>query len=147
MKTKICVGGFLVKKKKFLFCKRSEAKSWAPGKWDIVGGRSLKNEHPFYTLQRETREEIGVTILNAELLKSVEVMEKKKQGFFTYHIYMVTHYKGKPANCSKEHTKIRWFTREELNEVSLALPEYLTIIDEWMALPAKSANDGLASLG
>ncbi len=133
MKNQVCSGGFLIKKNKFLFGKRSKKKSWAPGVWDIVGGKSLKNEHPFYTLRRETFEEIGVTVLNADLITSVDIMDESIHEYFKYHIYMVTHYKGKPFNCSKEHTKIRWFTREELNEVSIALPEYLVMIDNWIS--------------
>lgn len=121
-----------MRKNKFLFGKRAKNKTWAPGKWDIVGGKSLKYEHPFLTLSRETFEETGVTILNAELLSSADITDDSKAGFFEYHIYMITAYKGKPVNCSNEHTKIKWFTREELNEIKLASPLYLSFIDEWL---------------
>ncbi len=117
MKRDVCSGAFLVKKNKFLFGKRSKKKSWAPGLWDIVGGRSKKKEDPYQTLQRETYEETGVKIKQAELMTSVNVVEKSS-GFFKYHIYMVTDYKGKPVNCSKEHTKLRWFTKDQLDNVS-----------------------------
>ena len=53
MNREVCAGAFLEKKNKFLFGKRAKNKDWAPGKWDIVGGRSLKNEHPMFTMQRE----------------------------------------------------------------------------------------------
>jgi len=132
MKQTVCAGGFLVRKNKFLFGKRSNNKSWAPGLWDIVGGKSLKYEHPLLTLSRETFEEIGVTVLNAALLSSVNITDESKAGLFEYHIYMITAYQGKPVNCSKEHTKIKWFSRDELNEISLALPQYLPMIDEWL---------------
>ena len=52
---------------------------------------------------------------------------------FRYHIYMVRSFKGKVVNNSKEHTKLKWFTREELDKLPLALQEYLTLIDEWLA--------------
>lgn len=123
----------MVKKDKFLFGKRSKKKSWAPGMWDIVGGRSLKHEHPLLTMSRETFEEIGVKVLNAELLTATNVADDSKAGSFNYHIYMVTEYKGKPVNCSKEHSKIKWFTRKELDKISIALPQYLVLIDEWLA--------------
>jgi 8-oxo-dGTP diphosphatase len=131
MGKQVCSGGFLMKKNRFLFGKRSKKKTWAPGVWDIIGGKSLKKEHPLYTLRREVLEEIGVTVLNAELMTIIDVKDEHKNETFAYHIYMVTHYKGKPANCSKEHTKIRWFTRKELSEVSVALPDYLKLIDDW----------------
>lgn len=132
MKNRICSGGFLVKKKKFLFCKRSKKKSWAPGIWDIAGGHSLKKEHPLLTLKREIAEELGVDVLNAELMTTIDVDDNSKAGFFKYHIYMVLAYAGKPANCSKEHTKIKWFTRQELDSIPIALPEYLVLIDSWL---------------
>lgn len=133
MKDAICVGGFLVKKHKFLFGKRSKKKTWAPGVWDIVGGHSLKNEHPLYTLQRETYEELGIKVFNAELIKITDVWDESVKEYFKYYIYLVTHYKGKPVNNSKEHEKIKWFTRKELGKVPLAAPEYLELIDNDIA--------------
>jgi 8-oxo-dGTP diphosphatase len=132
-KKEVCAGGFLVRKNKFLFGKRSKDKDWAPGFWDIVGGRSLKNEHPLISLQRETFEETGVRVINAELLTTADVFKHDTgEVLFKYHIYMVTNFKGKVANKTKEHTKLKWFSREELGKLPLALPEYLTLIDEWI---------------
>ena len=131
MRKIVCAGGFLMDGNKFLFGKRNKKKKWAPGVWDIVGGKSLKNEHPLYTLQRETFEEIAVNVLNAELITTLELNDNQK-NIFTYHIYMITAFTGKPVNCSNEHSKIKWFTPEELNTKSLALPEYLTLIDDWI---------------
>ena len=139
MQPQVCAGAFLVKKNKFLFGKRSKDKSWAPRMWDIVGGRSLKHEHPLLTMSRETFEEVGVKVLNAELLTSTNVADNSKAGSFNYYVYMVTGFKGKPVNCSKEHSKIKWFTRKELDKISIALPQYLVLIDEWLARQNESA--------
>jgi 8-oxo-dGTP pyrophosphatase MutT (NUDIX family) len=132
MATEICAGGFLMRKNKFLFGKRSRKKSWAPGLWDIVGGRSKKNESPFETLKRETFEEIGIIVLHAQHLAEISVPEKEANTFFTYHIYMITSWKGKPVNRSDEHTKLRWMTREKLGKIQIALKEYLPMIDSWL---------------
>lgn len=130
---KIYAGGFLFKKNRFLFGKRSNKKDWAPGLWDIVGGRSLKNEHPLITLQRETLEKTGITIRAAELMTTADIFkESNGKVLFKHHIYIVTHFKGKPVNCSREYTQLKWFTREELDKIPLALPTYLTLIDEWL---------------
>ena len=125
----VCVGGFLAKKNKFLFVKRSPKKSWAANRWDIVGGHCKRRESPLKALKRETFEEIGVRILNTRLLASILISDKKS-GDFTYHIYMITSWKGKPRNTSKEHTKIKWLTRKKQGKVKIALKEYLSIIDE-----------------
>jgi hypothetical protein len=75
--------------------------------------------------------------MHAELMTTANVFkESNGKVLFKYHIYMVTHFKGKPVNKSKEHTKLKWFTREELDKIPLALPEYLTLIDEWLAQKA-----------
>jgi 8-oxo-dGTP pyrophosphatase MutT (NUDIX family) len=132
MKIPVCAGGFLIKKNKFLFGKRSEKKTWAPKMWDIVGGHSLKGEHPLDTLKRETFEEIGVTVLNARFMTSVDVLDEKEDEYFKYHIYMITSWKGKPANRSDEHTKICWFTRKKLGKVKIASEEYITLLDDWL---------------
>ncbi len=125
----ICSGGFLMKNNKFLFGKRSKNKGWAPGLWDIPGGKAFKDEHPIYTLKREIYEETKVVVMNAELLTTLEIFDDNLGNFFTYHIYIVTHWKKKAVNNSKEHTKIRWFSRNDLNKISLALPGYLGLID------------------
>jgi 8-oxo-dGTP pyrophosphatase MutT (NUDIX family) len=132
MKQIICAGGFLIKKKKFLFGKRSKKKTWAAGMWDIVGGKALKNENPFYTLSREVYEETGVSVLNAELMTTMHIFDESEAGFFIYHIYMITRWRNKPVNRTKEHTKLRWLTRKELEKENIALPEYLLLIDKWM---------------
>lgn len=128
----ICAGGFLVKKNKFLFGKRSKKKSWAPGMWDIVGGKALKNENPFYTLCREVFEETGVNVLDAELMTTMHIFDKKDGPFFTYHIYMVSQWRNKPVNLTKEHSKLGWFTRDKLEKLNIALPDYLPLIDKWI---------------
>ncbi len=132
MKMEVCVGGFLMKKNKFLFAKRSSKKTWAAKAWDIVGGRLIKGECPLSALKRETFEETGVKVLNAHLLKSVDVLDEKAKKYFRYHIYMITAWKGKPANCSDEHTEIRWLTRKKLGKVNIASKIYLKLLDDWL---------------
>jgi 8-oxo-dGTP diphosphatase len=138
MGKKVCAGGFLIKKQQFLFGKRANSKSWAPGVWDIPGGKSLKNEHPFLTLKRELSEETGIEVLNADLLLSLDISDDEPGGGFKYYIYMVTEYKGKPINSSEEHTELRWFTRKELNDIEMALPVYLVLIDNWLTSANRS---------
>jgi mutator protein MutT len=125
MKKQVCVGGILIQDDQLLLGKRSKNKDWAPGVWDIVGGKSLKNEHPLLTLRREVFEEIQVDVLNADLIQTLDV--SGPGGNFTYHIFIITAFKGKPKNCSNEHTKIKWFKWEKLEKLSLAAPEYLDI--------------------
>lgn len=124
-------GGFLIKKNKLLFGKRSKKKKWAPGTWDIAGGHALPGEDPLETLKREIQEELGVTVEQAKLLVSKLVHHENKNKAFIYHIYMITGWKGKVYNASHEHTRIRWFTRKQLLKRKLSMPEYMELIDHW----------------
>ncbi|MEO6550227.1 MAG: NUDIX hydrolase [Ferruginibacter sp.] len=137
MKKKICAGGFLMKEDKFLFGKRSGTKSWAPGVWDTIGGHAFKNEDVFEALKRESLEEIGIVVHSADLLSVMDVWDKSKNNFFSYYIYMITLWEGEPRNISDEHTEIAWFTRSQLDTISLALQEYPDLIDKWINNTAK----------
>lgn len=102
-----------------------------------LGSPSLKHEHPLLTMTRETFEEFGINVLNGELLTSINVIVNSKADSFDYHIYMITDHKRKPVNCSKEHTEIKWFKRKEINKISIALPQFLEVLDDWL----KGQND------
>ena len=129
MKVDVCAGALIVKNKKWLFGKRAKNKSWAPGLWDIVGGHSLKHESPFDAMKRETLEETNLKVKKATLLATWKVKERDKNTCFLYYIYLVTAYKGKVKNYSKEHTKLRWLGRKKLSTKHLALDGYLSLID------------------
>ncbi|MBG9378307.1 NUDIX hydrolase [Panacibacter sp. DH6] len=138
-KLKICAGGFIMKENRFLFGRRSAKKKWAPGVWDIAGGHAETGEDIYDTLIRETFEETGIIVKNAELLTVTDVWDANNQDYFTYHIYMITAWEGQPANTSDEHTALAWFTLNELYELPLALSFYPMLIEKWMNAQA-SAN-------
>lgn len=125
-----------MKDNRFLFGKRSKKKTWAPGVWDIVGGHAHKHEDVYEALKRETFEEVGIVVQRAELLVITNVWDESKNNFFEYHIYIITEWRGEPRNCSAEHTEIGWFTLNELNKKSLALPIYIKLIADAMDDPA-----------
>ena len=131
MKNNFISGAFIIKDSKFLFGKRSDVKSWYPGVWDLIGGHSFAGEDPLDTLKRELLEEIGITDINAQLIKTLFIMgqEGSKENM-AYHIYIVTSWKGKLTNRCNEHSEIRWFNRWDLDAISLAAPEYLNLIDK-----------------
>lgn len=136
----IC-GGFLMKKNKFLFGKRSGKKRWAPKKWDIMGGHLLSDETPLNGLKREAWEETGITVLHARLLTSLTVPDTVKGAVFKYHIYMITSWKGKVRNTSSEHSALRWLTRKQLSRKKIALPVYMDLIDHWLNYQADMPMD------
>jgi 8-oxo-dGTP diphosphatase len=130
MDTNLCVGAFIVEKDKFLLGKRTNAKTWYAGVWDIFGGHALADESSPEVLKRELNEELGIVPTTYELFRSVEVFEEEKP--IEYHIYIVTTWSGIPTNCCKEHSEIKWFSVNELREIQLASEKYLDLVDEWL---------------
>lgn len=128
MKKVICAGAIITKKKKFLLGKRSKNKKWAPGKWDIVGGKAKKNESPEEACFRETLEETGIIIRKHRLIKNFLVPEERDA--FRYFIFFVETFSGKAKNLSKEHSKLGWFTLKQLGKKKLAHPMYLDVFRE-----------------
>lgn len=57
-----CAGVFLVSDESVLFGRRSAAKSWSPGVWDVIGGRVEQDESYVAAACREVNEELGVTV-------------------------------------------------------------------------------------
>ena len=81
-------------------------------------------------MTREMFEKVGINVLNVELLTSINFIDKSKADSFDYYIYMITDHKGKPVNCSKEDTKVKWFKRKEFNKISTVLPPHFELLDD-----------------
>lgn len=133
MEVRACAGSFIVNDDKFLFGHRSDLGQWYAGVWDIFGGHAMPGENSLETLYRELNEELGILPTACELFRIADVSEDDNSEPIKYFIYFVTGWSGTPGNCSEEHSEIRWFDREELNNVQLASQKYLALIDEWLA--------------
>lgn len=130
-------GGILVRSGQYLFGKRSVNHSPFPSTWDIVGGHMEAGESADAALKREFKEELGVEPLVFQLYKVVEPPIESDAGFIRFFIYFITAWTaGEPVNRSNEHSEIKWFFRQELDDLALASIEYLHIIDDWRN-PAK----------
>lgn len=101
---------------KFLVLKRHNAL------WEFPGGGVDFGEHPFVSAQRELKEE---TALISQDLSFVGLTSAVFQnGADEKHaVYLI--YKGTVENdkviLSKEHTEVRWLTKEELKYLKLGL--------------------------
>lgn len=101
-----------------LLGKRSIAKRWAPGAWDLPGGHIEAGEDPGAALIREMREELGIRVTRFEQMFVVE------QGF-VMHGFVVHRWAGEITNAApEEHDELRFFAPDELRGLHLAHPEY-----------------------
>ena len=121
MELKVCALGILFRNGKILLGKRSKHRTSYPNVWDMIGGHCENAEIPKQTLVRELQEEIGVTPIQFEHIKTLF----DSNNDHTNYVFVVTGWKGEPESLQpEEHEMIGWFSINEALELELALPIY-----------------------
>ena len=121
MELKVCALGILFRNGQILLGKRSKHRTSYPNVWDMIGGHCENAEIPKQTLVRELQEEIGVTPIQFEHIKTLF----DSNNDHTYYVFAVTDWKGEPESLQpEEHEMIGWFSINEALELELALPIY-----------------------
>ena len=99
-----------------LMAERPQSKTWR-GWWEFPGGKIEKGETPLEALKRELKEEIGISVIDAE--KWI-VRKYAYEGYeVTLHFFKVTQWSGNIE--AKEEQKISWVLPDN-NKVSPILP-------------------------
>jgi len=102
----ICSGAlfYATKTKRFLFLQRTKPKT--QGQWGLVGGMTEQGETPWTSLEREIKEEIGLT---PKILKTIplELYTSKDQKFF-FHTYIAVVEKEFIPVLNNEHSGYAW---------------------------------------
>lgn len=119
----------LVDQGRALLVHRHPGRRLYPDVWDLPGGHVERGESPDATARREVAEELGVTVVDLELVAvPVDV-----PGVVT-HTFVAHRWQGEPANLAPhEHDAIGWFTPAEAEALRLAVPEVAAIL--WSAVP------------
>lgn len=89
--------------------------------WDIPGGRIHTSEELRAAIQREIREEIGIELpadTQPELLTAQDIIVPARSLHVVRLTYRLT-LDIETVTLSGEHTAYRWFTPDELKELSL----------------------------
>jgi len=104
---------FIVIDNKVLLFKRSPEETTNPGKYGMLGGHIEKGETPEEALRREVKEEAGVEVGAFKKLKVYELDEVQLNVFYTNEFDV-----DNVKLDKKEHTAKKFFTLEELDEMS-----------------------------
>ncbi|NJO65271.1 MAG: NUDIX hydrolase [Richelia sp. RM2_1_2] len=108
------IGVIYDKEGKVLLVKRSpEFEEWMPDKWALVGGSVEPGEKPIDAMQRETREETGLSLDNF-----IDVFGVDKSPTSKLHVF-AAYYDGDPFAIvlNNEHTAYGWFTISEIRYI------------------------------
>jgi 8-oxo-dGTP pyrophosphatase MutT (NUDIX family) len=118
------VAAVLVRDGRVLLCLRSPERRWSPCMWDLPGGHVERGESDPVALARELGEELGVDVQAATIaatLPEVRIIDQEVD----MQVWVVGDWAGEAVNAApEEHEAIGWFRPAELEQLSLAHPEY-----------------------
>jgi 8-oxo-dGTP diphosphatase len=118
------VAAVLVRDGRVLLCLRSPQRRWSPCLWDLPGGHVERGESDPVALARELGEELGVTVAPATIaasLPEVRIIDDEVD----MRVWVVHDWSGEAVNAAPdEHDAVSWFAPWQLEQLSLAHPEY-----------------------
>jgi 8-oxo-dGTP diphosphatase len=116
------VGAIIIENARVVLVKRGHAPLL--GKWSIPGGVLEIGETLRAAVVREAREETGLTIEPGELLGVFERVIPDERGRLRYHFVLIDFLCRRVAGdlaAADDAEQARWFLREELGALELAL--------------------------
>jgi mutator protein MutT len=122
------VAALIIRSGEILLGRRSPGRAFYPNVWDLFGGHVEPGERHEQTLVRELGEELGVTPAQWTFLETLTLPE------LTVHLYLVTAWRGEPANLQpEEHSTIDWFSLTEAIQLDLADPIYPELFARYLS--------------
>lgn len=109
--------GVIVKDDKVLLIKRREDEDVFPGKWEMPSGKVEFGEDPKKALQREVREEVGLTVkIRDPIYVFSYVLEKEDREKHTVEICFLADLEdeSQSVRLSREHTAFAWVSKDRL---------------------------------
>ena len=114
-KPRLAVGGLVIRENKVLLVRRG--KSPAFGEWAIPGGTVELGETLKQAVERELREETGITVRAGEICHTFEAVKRDDEGRVRFHYVvidlMADHVSGEPVPDS-DVTEAAWLTSGDL---------------------------------
>ena len=94
------------------------------GAWEFPGGKVRPSETPRHALDRELREELGVSVRRARRIMSYE--QEYPDRLIELHFFLVTDYSGAPRGVEQQ--ELAWEFPERLGELGF-LPADRPLVD------------------
>jgi len=110
----------------FLLIKRSDYIDTAAGYWCPVSGRVEENETQIEALEREVKEEVGLSIKAIE--KICEIPSHDNQ--FKLHFWTTEIISGEASITSNEATDFRWVTLEQMKQLNPVFEEDIRVFEK-----------------
>lgn len=108
------VAGLLKRDDKILIACRPPDKPYS-GYWELPGGKIEANEASFVALQRELKEEIGITVHEASCWFEHE--HRYPDKFIHLELWHVSDYEGEPQSLEKQ--TLLWATLDEIKSLRI----------------------------
>lgn len=112
-----CRSLLLTSDNEVLIVRRSATDSRHPGTWDIPGGRAEPGETTTATVVRETLEEVGVQLLQPQLVYAVSKPRPEGSGTWLFFAERVD--KDIEIALSEEHDDYQWVPFGELAQYTV----------------------------
>lgn len=116
---RVGVGVVILKNDKFVLVKRGQEPN--KGIWTVPGGLVELGELVEQTAQREIYEECGISIKSPQLIDYYEFIDDCGSGKIKYHYIVLEFlalYKSGALRANTDAEQARWFTRDDLKEIS-----------------------------
>lgn len=110
----------------FLFIKRSDYTGVAAGYWCPVSGRVEENETQIEALEREVKEEVGLSVKAVK--KFCEIPTHDNQ--FKLHFWTTEIISGEASVTSNEATDFRWVTLKQMKQLAPVFEEDIRVFEK-----------------
>ncbi len=110
----------------FLFIKRSNYIDTAAGYWCPVSGRVEENETQIEALEREVKEEIGLSVKALKKICDIPSHDNR----FKLHFWTTEIISGKASITSNEATDFKWVTLEQMKQLHPVFDEDIQVFEK-----------------
>ena len=114
--TKVAAHGLIKKDNKFLVTRRSSINDYMPNIWDIPGGTIEFGEKAIDALNREIKEETGLTVDVGNFIFCYDFLSNPERYQFQM-VYECEYKNGDVKLDPQEHDDFKWVTLDELESL------------------------------
>ena len=110
----------------FLFVKRSDYIDVAAGYWCPVSGRVEENEDQIEALEREVKEEVGLSVKALEKICDIPSHDNQ----FKLHFWTTEIISGVASVTSNEAIDFKWVTLEQMKQLAPVFEEDIRVFEK-----------------